>query len=103
MRNTQRFQFAAVVALGVVIGAGGALLLMRVLPGESMNEAQAGGGEGGALAPGAQAAGAGERRILYWRAPMDPNYTSDGRANPPWGWTWFRSMRTRVSRTARSG
>jgi len=48
MRNTKRFQFAAVVALGVVISAGGALLLMRILPGESTNEMSAGGGESGA-------------------------------------------------------
>ena len=85
MKNTRRFQFAAVVALGVVIGAGGALLLMRILPGEPMNEAQAGAGESGALAPGGQAAPAGERRILYWRAPMDPNYTSDRPGRSPMG------------------
>ncbi len=85
MRNTKRFQLAAVVALGVVIGAGGVLLLMRILPGEPMSEMSAGGGESGALAPGAQAAGAGERRILYWRAPMDPNYTSDRPGKSPMG------------------
>ncbi len=85
MRNTKRFQLAAVVALGVVTGAGGALLLMRILPGEPMSEMSAGGGEGGALAPGAQADGAGERRILYWRAPMDPNYTSDRPGKSPMG------------------
>ncbi|MCY3704395.1 MAG: efflux RND transporter periplasmic adaptor subunit [Gammaproteobacteria bacterium] len=85
MRNTKRLRFAAVVALGVVIGAGGALLLMRILPGESTNEMSAGGGESGAVAPGGQAAGAGERRILYWRAPMDPNYTSDRPGKSPMG------------------
>lgn len=85
MRNAKRFQFAAVVALGVVIGAGGALLLMRILPGEPMHDAQAGGGESGAPAPGGQAAGGGERRILYWRAPMDPNYTSDRPGKSPMG------------------
>ena len=85
MRNTKRLQFAAVVALGVVIGAGGALLLMRILPGESTNEMSAGGGESGAVAPGGQAAGAGDRRILYWRAPMDPNYTSDRPGKSPMG------------------
>ena len=85
MRNTKRFQLAAVVALGVAVGAGGAFLLMRILPGEPMNEAQAGGGESGAVAAGGQAAGAGERRILYWRAPMDPNYTSDRPGRSPMG------------------
>ena len=85
MRNTKRFQLAAVVALGVAVGAGGAFLLMRILPGEPMNETQAGGGESGAVAAGGQAAGAGERRILYWRAPMDPNYTSDRPGRSPMG------------------
>ena len=85
MRNTKRFRFAAAVALGVVTGAGGALVLTRILPWAPMNEMSAGGGESGALAPGGQAAGAGERRILYWRAPMDPNYTSDRPGKSPMG------------------
>ena len=95
MRNTKRFQFAAIVALGVVIGVGGTLLLMRILPREPMAEASPGAGgsgmpasrgEAGASAADAAAAGgAGERRILYWRAPMDPNYTSDRPGKSPMG------------------
>ena len=95
MRNTRRFQFAAIVALGAVIGAGGTLFLMRIVPGEPMTGTPPGAGMSGdhashgeAGAGGADAAtsgGRGERRILYWRAPMDPNYTSDRPGKSPMG------------------
>ncbi|HSK48613.1 MAG TPA: heavy metal-binding domain-containing protein, partial [Coriobacteriia bacterium] len=36
---------------------------------------------------GGQASGGGttERRVLYWRAPMDPNYISDKPGKSPMG------------------
>ena len=82
---------AAFVALGVVIGVAGALLLSRGAPaGESSGTGEDGAAasRGGAAAGAADAipgTGAGQRRILYWRAPMDPNYTSDQPGKSPMG------------------
>ena len=84
MRIARRLHLAAVVALGVAVGVGGTLLVLRVAPGGHTGESAPGAGEDGA-APGGGAAGAGERRILYWRAPMDPNYTSDRPGKSPMG------------------
>ena len=55
---------AGLLALGVVIGAGAAALLLR-------DEA-------------AEPTGS-DPRILYWRAPMDPTYTSDRPGKSPMG------------------
>ena len=84
---------AALVALGVLIGAAGALLLSRDPPaGQTAGGSSATGGSDASTAPGQAGAGAadavpeaGRRRILYWRAPMDPNYTSDRPGKSPMG------------------
>ncbi len=58
-----RMHGIALLAAGLVVGAGATLLLMSQ-PDE---------------------AGQDERRILYWRAPMDPNYISDQPGKSPMG------------------
>ncbi|MDE2796245.1 MAG: efflux RND transporter periplasmic adaptor subunit [Gemmatimonadota bacterium] len=100
MNGTKNIHKILFVVTGVVIGAGGAALLMRdrvddgtgmadehdthegmAMPGEAES------GEGMAM-PGRSdppAEAAGEREILYWRAPMDPNYTSDRPGKSPMG------------------
>ena len=75
MRSTSRLRGAAYVALGVVVGAGGAALLFRGQP-----EGQMPGGM-----PMAREADAPEPEVLYWRAPMDPNFTSDRPGKSPMG------------------
>ena len=63
---------AAFVALGVAIGAGGFALMAR--------DPQVGASpESGSGTP------ADDRRVLYWRAPMDPTYTSDRPGKSPMG------------------
>ena len=63
---------AAAVALGATIGAGGAWLAL-------------GSPHAGDTPGDASAADGGERTVLYWRAPMDPNYTSDRPGKSPMG------------------
>ena len=60
-----RIHGIAMIAAGLVVGAGGTALLMWSQP----DAAEAGDG----------------RRILYWRAPMDPNYISDQPGKSPMG------------------
>lgn len=96
MRGYGRYRGTALVALGVVVGAGATVWLTRAEPGgtapDSTHEdmpgqphadtgegvAGAGGGPSGQAIPG-------QRRILYWRAPMDPAYTSDRPGVSPMG------------------
>ncbi|MDE2772694.1 MAG: efflux RND transporter periplasmic adaptor subunit [Gemmatimonadota bacterium] len=79
MRNTKALYGGAFLALGVLAGAGGALLLSG---GRSDDSPPGGGADGEAPAVQTDADG---RRILYWRAPMDPNYTSDRPGKSPMG------------------
>ena len=77
----KRLRGAALVAVGVVIGAGGAALLLRSQPAGDMADGTPMSGEAGAR-PGVTGD---EREVLYWRAPMDPNYTSDRPGKSPMG------------------
>ena len=68
--------------VGTVLGGGVVALLLRSPAGEhSMDDMTQGERE---VNP-ASGEVAGERRILYWRAPMDPNYTSDRPGKSPMG------------------
>ena len=64
---------------GVVLGGG---LAMALLWRPGSRQDMAGMGRAPDAASGESA---GERRILYWRAPMDPNYTSDRPGKSPMG------------------
>ncbi len=77
----KRLRGAALVAIGVVIGAGGAALLLRSHPAGDMADGMPMSREAG---PRPGIAGD-EREVLYWRAPMDPNYTSDRPGKSPMG------------------
>ncbi|MCY4572444.1 MAG: efflux RND transporter periplasmic adaptor subunit [Gemmatimonadetes bacterium] len=81
MNGRNRMRGAGLVAIGVMAGVGGTALLMR-------------GGSGGrdGVEPMGMADHEGmampaddEREVLYWRAPMDPNYTSDRPGKSPMG------------------
>ena len=107
MRNRTGMRGAVLVAIGVLIGVGATAWLMRDgssgeqmgVDHEGMAGEHAGMEMGGMTDPGMdppagegdagqQAAGErdpGEREILYWRAPMDPNYTSDRPGKSPMG------------------
>ncbi|MCE2455669.1 MAG: efflux RND transporter periplasmic adaptor subunit [Gemmatimonadetes bacterium] len=82
MRGTWFAAFGIVV--GLVIGVGGtALLLSSRIGGEAEENTRQ-----GTTARGDDLAASdtdGARRILYWRAPMDPNYTSDRPGRSPMG------------------
>ena len=88
MRNARKVGGFVYVVIGVVIGAGGTALLVRDRSGEMPGEPEPGAHEGMAM-PGetdpAMGQAADEREILYWRAPMDPNYTSDRPGKSPMG------------------
>ena len=112
MRNRTGMRGAALVAIGVLIGVGATAWLLRDGSGggemgadhEGMAGEHAamemdgmtdpsmvpprGEGAAGEGAVGEDAAGerdADEREILYWRAPMDPNYTSERPGKSPMG------------------
>ena len=92
MRNRTGLRGVAFVVVGVVIGAGGAVLLLgdrRTGPmagdGPMSGEAGAHAGMADPAAPMGMDPGAGEREILHWRAPMDRNYTSDQPGKSPMG------------------
>ena len=87
MNGTKRLRGAAFVIIGVVVGAGGTALLMRDGPaGMTEHEGMAmPGAADPAMDPPAGERGGDEREILYWRAPMDPNYTSDRPGKSPMG------------------
>ena len=88
MRNARKVGGFVYVVIGVVIGAGGTALLVRDRSGEMPGEPEPGAHEGMAM-PGeadpAMGQDAGEREVLYWRAPMDPNYTSGRPGKSPMG------------------
>ena len=84
MNGTKNVHKVLFVVIGVAIGAGGTLLLARNPADDS------------SAAPAAHETGTHEtmtmpgetevdREILYWRAPMDPNYTSDRPGKSPMG------------------
>ena len=102
MNDTKNIHRILLVAMGVAIGAGGTALLLRdggEGPSGMGGEHGAGAREGmtmpgeaesheGMAIPGRSdppAVADGEREILYWRAPMDPNYTSDRPGKSPMG------------------
>ena len=104
MNGTKNIHRILFVVIGVVMGAGGTVFLLRDGAGgpsgmgaehgarahEGMTmpaEGEAGAREGMTL-PGQadpSAGAAADREILYWRAPMDPNYTSDRPGKSPMG------------------
>ena len=65
MNGLKRLRAAVFVALGVAVGAGGMAVWPRLQTAPESAE--------------------GERQILYWRAPMDPAYTSDRPGKSPMG------------------
>ena len=77
MNGTKNVPKVLFVVIGVAIGAGGTALLLR-------DRAGGPSGMGGDSGAGAHAT-PDEREILYWRAPMDPNYTSDQPGKSPMG------------------
>jgi len=102
MNGTKNVHKLLLVAIGATIGAGGTMLLARcaaddpsemtgkrgaregtTTPGESEIGAHEGMAMPGEADPPAEAGG--EREVLYWRAPMDPNYTSDRPGKSPMG------------------
>ena len=84
MNGERNVQKVLSVVIGVAIGAGGTLFLVRDRANDPSG--MAGDHETGAhetmTMPGEAADG---REILYWRAPMDPNYTSDQPGRSPMG------------------
>ena len=112
MSGRNRMRGAVFVVVGIVVGAGGTALLMRggadgpemdQPMGMAEHEGMAGhegmaehegmampGAADPAMDPPAGERDAGatdpqEREVLYWRAPMDPNYTSDRPGKSPMG------------------
>ncbi|MXX54499.1 MAG: efflux RND transporter periplasmic adaptor subunit [Gemmatimonadetes bacterium] len=84
MRNRWNARSVLFVGVGIVVGAGGAALLLSPRSDTPVAThdpaAMSGMGEDSRAEQGA-----GERRILYWRAPMDPAYTSDQPGKSPMG------------------
>jgi len=104
MNGTKNIHRILFVVIGVVMGAGGTALLLRdgaggpsgmaAEPGDGAHEGMTmpaqgeAGARDGMTMPGETdppAGDFGEREILYWRAPMDPNYTSDRPGKSPMG------------------
>lgn len=80
------------VVIGVLVGAGGTALLLRDRTGSGATGGEpmgmAGEHEEMAMPEAADPAmdsPAADREILYWRAPMDPNYTSEQPGKSPMG------------------
>ena len=67
--------YAALVAAGIVIGGAGPVLIKEGFSsgGNAEVEVKAGG------------AGKGDKKVAYWRAPMDPTYVSDKPGKSPMG------------------
>ncbi len=86
MNGTKNVHKVLLVATGIVVGAGGTAWLVRDRSGDGMagDGAHAGMAMPGQADPAAGDA-ASEREILHWRAPMDPNYTSDRPGKSPMG------------------
>ena len=88
MNGTKNIHRILFVVIGVVMGAGGTALLVRDRVDSPSGMAGEHGAREGMAMPGKtdpSAESAGEREILYWRAPMDPNYTSDRPGKSPMG------------------
>ena len=90
MNGTKNIQKLLFVVIGVVIGAGGSVLLVRDQAGDpsGMAAEHGAGADEGMTMPGETdppAGAGGDREVLYWRAPMDPNYTSDRPGKSPMG------------------
>ena len=90
MNGMKNIHMVLFVVIGVTIGAGATALLLWNQTGgppKMMGRPDAGTHEGmtmpGESDPRAEASG--EREVLYWRAPMDPNYTSDRPGKSPMG------------------
>ena len=79
MNGTRRGRGIVFVLVGVAIGAGGMAFLLRDQAGDPSGMAMPG------ETDPAMGQDAGEREVLYWRAPMDPNYTSDQPGKSPMG------------------
>ncbi|MDE2782890.1 MAG: efflux RND transporter periplasmic adaptor subunit [Gemmatimonadota bacterium] len=84
MRNGRSLRSAVLVAAGVVVGAGGTAFLLSPRSDSPMEAHEPAAMTGMAEDVQGELAG-GERRILYWRAPMDPSYTSDRPGKSPMG------------------
>ena len=86
MKNGYRL---LLVVTGIAIGAGGTAWLTRDGGEDGSVMGREGGAHGGMDMPGdadpGTGAASGEREVLYWRAPMDPNYTSDRPGKSPMG------------------
>ncbi len=81
MNSMKYVQTLLLVTIGIVVGAGGTVLLLR---GQSDNPAAA--TEVPGMHEGMTMPDTGEERaVLYWRAPMNPNYTSDRPGKSPMG------------------
>ena len=84
MTGVRGLRGVLLVALGVVVGAGGTAWLLSTGSGRP-TAAHEPAGMAGQTEDSLAGQPPGERRILYWRAPMDPNYTSDGPGKSPMG------------------
>ncbi len=88
MNGTKNVHKLLPVVIGVAIGVGGTMLLVRFGADDSSEMTGEHGARKGMTMPGGThppAEAADEREILYWRAPMDPNYTSDRPGKSPMG------------------
>ncbi len=91
MNGTKNVHKVLFVVIGVAIGAGGTALLLRDRAGgpSGMGGDSSAGAHEGMTMPGkadpSPEQTPDEREILYWRAPMDPNYTSDQPGKSPMG------------------
>ena len=86
MNGTKKRHMVLFVVIGIAIGAGGTAWLARERSNEMPANHEAH-DHGDMTMPGSTDDGPAEaeREILYWRAPMDPNYTSDGPGKSPMG------------------
>ena len=84
MNGTKNVHKVFFVVIGVVVGAGGTLLLARNRADDS-SAAPAGHETGAHETMTMSGEAEADREILYWRAPMDPNYTSDRPGKSPMG------------------
>jgi len=88
MNGTNSMHRLLSAVIGAVIGAGGTMLLLRYGADVSSETTGEHGAHEGMTMPGEAsppAEAGGEREVLYWRAPMDPNYTSDRPGKSPMG------------------
>ena len=81
MNGRNRMRGAGLVAIGVMAGVGGTAWLMRDGSGGRDGVEPMGMADHEGMAMPADD----EREVLYWRAPMDPNYTSDRPGKSPMG------------------